>query len=509
MTAGGYVREHVRAPITVDAPGARASGTGVVEARETGQLILSEPVMSLVPQLETGLGDGDTAFTSPAPVVDAAPAAASRSGRHSELIALATGDALAVTSAVWALHPRMHVWVPIVTMAAIVWGLRGLYSSRMHMSVLDDVPSLVLGGAVGFLAATLVVGTSYRVMGLVASLLVVLLVLTVRAMVYPGIRRQRCKGTLPRAAVIIGTGVGAVHLAERIRQRPETGLRVRGVLGADPSTSDSSAWSGDIRQLPSMLADGSVDTVIVGDVSPEIEDDVLDSLRSCPARVADVYVLPRLGDISAKADDQVWGVPLIKVQRGHVRTSYVVKRVFDVAFASVALVLVSPILLVAALAIRLDLGPGILFRQERIGRGGQPFELFKLRSMKNLAPDAPPEWAASTDRMGRVGAFIRRYSIDELPQLVNVLRGNMSLVGPRPERPEYVEQFGSQIRSYPHRHRAMVGLTGLAAVEGLRGDTSIDERAHFDNWYIDHWSFWLDLKILVRTGSALFKGTGA
>ena len=111
--------------------------------------------------------------------------------------------------------------------------------------------------------------------------------------------------------------------------------------------------------------------------------------------------------------------------------------------------------------------------------------------------------------MGRVGAFIRRYSIDELPQLVNVLRGNMSLVGPRPERPEYVEQFGSQIRSYPHRHRAMVGLTGLAAVEGLRGDTSIDERAHFDNWYIDHWSFWLDLKILVRTGSALFKGTGA
>jgi lipopolysaccharide/colanic/teichoic acid biosynthesis glycosyltransferase len=278
------------------------------------------------------------------------------------------------------------------------------------------------------------------------------------------------------------------------------------VLGADPSSAD--AWSGDIRQLPSMLADGSVDTVIVGDVSPEIEADVLDSLRSCPARVADVYVLPRLGDISAKADDQVWGVPLIKVQRGHVRTSYVVKRVFDVAFASLALVLASPILLVAALAVRLDLGPGILFRQERIGRGGQPFELFKLRSMKDLAPDAPPEWAASTDRMGRVGAFIRRYSIDELPQLINVLRGNMSLVGPRPERPEYVEQFGSQIRSYPHRHRAMVGLTGLAAVEGLRGDTSIDERAHFDNWYIDHWSFWLDLKILVRTGSALFKGTG-
>jgi lipopolysaccharide/colanic/teichoic acid biosynthesis glycosyltransferase len=133
----------------------------------------------------------------------------------------------------------------------------------------------------------------------------------------------------------------------------------------------------------------------------------------------------------------------------------------------------------------------------------------KFRSMRSRPPGEQGAWSVSTDELEPVGRFIRRYSLDELPQLFNVLRGDMSLVGPRPERPEYVSKFVALFPFYAHRHRVAVGMTGLAAVNGLRGDTSIEERCAFDNWYIDSWSFWLDAKILIRTLSAVIRGTGS
>jgi lipopolysaccharide/colanic/teichoic acid biosynthesis glycosyltransferase len=156
----------------------------------------------------------------------------------------------------------------------------------------------------------------------------------------------------------------------------------------------------------------------------------------------------------------------------------------------------------------LELGSGIIFTQTRVGQNGRPFELMKFRSVRwsPAVPQGP--WTVSREQTGKVGRFIRRYSLDEIPQLVNVIRGDMSLVGPRPERPEYVQQFCAAFPRYVHRHRLPVGMTGLAAVNGLRGDTSIDDRARFDNWYIDNWSLWLDIKILIRTVKAVLTGTG-
>jgi lipopolysaccharide/colanic/teichoic acid biosynthesis glycosyltransferase len=136
--------------------------------------------------------------------------------------------------------------------------------------------------------------------------------------------------------------------------------------------------------------------------------------------------------------------------------------------------------------------------------------VLKFRSMRPTAPGEAASWSAERDpRVGRVGAFIRRYSLDELPQLVNVVKGDMSLVGPRPERPEYVLAFSERYPRYGDRHRVPAGMTGLAAVEGLRGDTSIEDRAYFDNVYIENWSLWLDVKILVRTFVSVVRGTGA
>jgi lipopolysaccharide/colanic/teichoic acid biosynthesis glycosyltransferase len=176
------------------------------------------------------------------------------------------------------------------------------------------------------------------------------------------------------------------------------------------------------------------------------------------------------------------------------------KRTMDVLGALVGLLLVLPILLVAAIAVRIEGGPGVIFRQTRVGQHGRRFTLYKLRSLKPETGEGDVRWNIDHDsRLGRVGRFIRATAIDELPQLVNVLTGDMSLVGPRPERPHFVEQFSATVPGYAARHRVPVGLTGLAVVKGLRGDTSIADRARHDNFYIENWSLWLDIKIILRT----------
>jgi lipopolysaccharide/colanic/teichoic acid biosynthesis glycosyltransferase len=164
------------------------------------------------------------------------------------------------------------------------------------------------------------------------------------------------------------------------------------------------------------------------------------------------------------------------------------------------------VLIAIALAVRIELGKGVIFKQQRIGMDGKPFMLYKFRSLHPAPGEGDMKWSIDRDpRLGRVGAFIRYTKLDELPQLVNVLKGEMSLVGPRPERPYFVDQFSESISGYRQRHRVPVGLTGYAAVHGLCGDTSIVDRTLYDNLYADSWSLWLDVKILLRTAVQLLR----
>ncbi|WP_225843203.1 sugar transferase [Streptomyces albus] len=186
------------------------------------------------------------------------------------------------------------------------------------------------------------------------------------------------------------------------------------------------------------------------------------------------------------------------------------KRLLDLALVTPALVLAAPLLGACALAVRLLDGPGVLFRQERIGQGGRPFTLLKFRTVRPTDDhEAATRWTVAGDaRTSRIGRLLRRTSLDELPQLWNVLRGDMSLVGPRPERPYFVRQFSERHPGYAQRHRTPVGITGLAQVYGLRGDTSIEDRARFDNHYIETWSLWQDIRIMCRTATSLFRMEG-
>jgi lipopolysaccharide/colanic/teichoic acid biosynthesis glycosyltransferase len=198
---------------------------------------------------------------------------------------------------------------------------------------------------------------------------------------------------------------------------------------------------------------------------------------------------------------------------------FVVKYALDRLMAAVLLLLFSPVLLVTALAVRLTMGRPILFRQTRVGRDGRPFEIVKFRSMREqsaeerlpfvLPGDLGPGGVEGVDRTTRLGRILREANIDELPQLLNVLRGQMSMIGPRPERPEFVDRFEQNVYRYGERHRVKAGISGWAQVHGLRGRTSIADRAEWDNYYIENYSLWLDVKIFLMTIGYVLRGLTA
>ena len=205
--------------------------------------------------------------------------------------------------------------------------------------------------------------------------------------------------------------------------------------------------------------------------------------------------------------EDLMGLPVIHIRYVPLTDSFnaALKRVIDLFGAVVALILFSPIMLLTAIAIRLTSPGPIIFSQERIGRHNKPFKMYKFRSMELQPPEEEKkEWTVQSDpRITGVGRLIRRMSIDELPQLINVLRGDMSLVGPRPERPFFVEQFKEEIPRYMVKHQVRPGMTGWAQINGYRGDTSIRKRIEHDLYYIENWTVGFDFKILFLT---FFKG---
>jgi exopolysaccharide biosynthesis polyprenyl glycosylphosphotransferase len=308
--------------------------------------------------------------------------------------------------------------------------------------------------------------------------------------------------------LIVGAGEVGRRLAEDLRRQPEYGLDPMGVI--DEVGVFDAELIASVEEIADTVERTRASRVILAfGRAPDLG--LVDVLRTLSAKGIEVFVVPRLFELGAAAGDpfvdDVWGVPLVWLRRRVGRGSHLLsKRVFDVAVTLLTLVPALPVLVVAAVLVRCTSRGPVLFRQRRIGQHGREFNLLKFRSMRVNA-DSETTWNVSSDRrVTVVGRFLRRTSIDELPQLFNVLRGDMSLVGPRPERPHFVEQFGRTVPHYAHRHRAPVGLTGWAQVHGLRGDTSIEERVRFDNYYIEHWSMWRDLTVLARTARAALRG---
>lgn len=390
----------------------------------------------------------------------------------------------------------------------------GLYRSRLRLSVLGDLPALVGRG----LSCSLVVAAAQSLLGekprLATAVLSALSILVLgRWFAYSAVRHARRKRWVSHRTLIVGAGRVGTQLFDLLQSHPECGLTPVGALERGirldhhprglPILGPPEDLANAVRQL-------NVGVVIVafGQVR---ESEMVAFLRTCDRLDCDIFFVPRLFELGAyTASEVVWGIPLVQVRRTVFRpTARVVKRSMDLLLAGIALTVASPMILLAALGVRLEGGPGVIFRQQRIGLDGRPFTMLKLRSLTpGDEQESEERWSiAQEKKVGPVGRFLRRTSIDELPQLLNVLRGDMSIVGPRPERPYFVQEFAGAYPHYMARHRLPSGLTGWAQVNGLRGNTSIEDRARFDNAYIENWSLWLDIKIILLTLSQVFRAS--
>jgi exopolysaccharide biosynthesis polyprenyl glycosylphosphotransferase len=417
----------------------------------------------------------------------------------------------------------VHYWKGTLFAAAltvVIFATGGLYRGRRHLSILDELPSLcgrLLASAavVAIVAAQrhdsiAYVGGFMGTVGFSAGL-----VLVGRAAVGKGVLFARRRRWVEHSAIIIGSGPVATDLARLLRRYPQYGLRFVGFVDQRSpgyANGGNQPLIGRLDDIEEMIRLTESDALIIADIDcPESQ--LLELVRRPACMRCEVWIVPRLRDFHSPGGvpDHVGAIPVVRAGRATLTgPKWAVKRSFDILTAAVLLVLLSPVLLLCALATRIEGGRGIFFYQQRIGRYGRPFKLIKFRSMQPADPsESETTWSVAGDpRVGPVGRFLRRTSLDELPQLWNILRGDMTFVGPRPERPYFVDRYSADHPDYAMRHRVPVGLTGLAQVSGLRGDTPIADRARFDNYYIENWSLWLDVKVVLRTVWEVVRGGG-
>jgi exopolysaccharide biosynthesis polyprenyl glycosylphosphotransferase len=448
------------------------------------------------------------ALTEPAVVTSRAPA---RIGEGCALLALDFAAVAAISYAAGSNWVAMAVQAAVITLSLAI---AGLYRARLQFSVLDDLPRIVLAVAavvttgawlaspVGPLPRALVfIPVTWAAVTLAA-------VVSGRIIGYRLLRRHRRRAP-GRATILLGCGEVAVRLAEALREDRSYGLVPVGFVGPRPLTSPTFPILASAAGLEKAIRKYKPLHLIV--TFAELPDaDLVTMLRRARRSGVTVHIVPRLFELAAGhgRTELIHGIPLVRLRPEPAQMRrWAVKRLIDLVGALIGLVLLAPVLLLCGLAVLCESGRhGVLFRQERISRDGRPFTILKFRSLTPASDvESQEKWNINTDaRLGTVGKLLRFSSLDELPQLVNVLRGDMSLVGPRPERPYFVEQFERTYAGYPDRHRVPAGITGWAQIHGLRGDTSIEDRVRFDNHYIEHWTLGMDIKIILRTvGSML------
>ena len=314
----------------------------------------------------------------------------------------------------------------------------------------------------------------------------------------------RRRGVVRDNLLIVGDGRFAHDITSHIRNSPELGYTIVGIVTAEPKDGDLLGYPyiGAYDDIPRLIDDQQVEQVIVA-LTDYRRAEVLDLIELCQRGKVDIKVFPDMfsyvvGDLNV---DDLGGMALLTVRDIALRGwKLSLKRAMDLLGAGFGLVLLSPLMLFTALLIRLESRGSVFYTQIRMGLDGRPFPMIKFRSMREDAETNGRTWTIENDeRVTRFGRYMRANNWDEIPQLINVLLGQMSLVGPRPERPMYVQEFGQQIPDYMMRHREKAGMTGWAQVNGLRGDTSIALRTEFDRHYVENWSLWLDIVIVIRT----------
>ncbi len=441
-------------------------------------------------------GTGDTPGLSP--------------GRRALLAAVLPGaDVLALAAAaglLWAATGRPG-WpeAGYCCAALVAMSVSGLHRLRICLRMSDQIGRILAAvlGPVLILLPSVPGPAALRLVLWSAGL-----VLAARAVACTALRAARRRGHLTEAALLVGAGQTGQRLAGLLREHPELGLRPRGYLDvASLAAGLDLPVLGQPGELAEVVRQHGIGRVIVCFPGGR-DEDMVTVLRQCRGLGVDTCVVPRLHEIGAAVPraclDEIWGIPLVPLRPGHGIVARALKRAFDIAGAAVLLALAAPLLAALALMIKLGNTGPVLFRQVRVVGTARLAKILKLRTMAERS-NSDTCWVVPTFELTPLARWLRSTHLDELPQLVNVLHGDMSLVGPRPERPYFTERLGREIPRYDDRHRMRSGLTGWAQVHGLHGDTSVHERVRLDNAYIENWSIWLDAVILAATFTSFLR----
>ncbi len=427
-------------------------------------------------------------------------------------VALAVADlaGLIIASRVFDLWNRTTL--PFVIVSWLLLSRGYTRQRRLVRSAGQDLNQVVSAVGAGTVTAALVaVRTPWVANSLLnAALLAAGLLLLSRVVIFGLVRILRRAGKGAEPTIIVGAGSAAGQFARAVTRKKQLGLEIVGFVDHGACDDLPAPYLGGIEELPHLVDRYQARHVFLafskmGDRQLVRE---LRQYRDLPVQFHSVSRLFEFEPTDPVAID-VDGYPVTSFGPPVTeRTNWMAKRAFDVVVSGFLLLVTAPVMVLCALAVRLTSPGPVLFKQKRVGLGGDPFEILKFRTME-VNDDSETTWTVHQDpRITPVGRFLRPTHLDERPQLWNVLRGDMSVVGPRPERPAFVDKFSATVDGYEDRHRVPVGLTGWAQVNGYWGDTSIEDRARLDNRYIDSWSLWTDLKILIRTVPTLFHRSG-
>lgn len=412
--------------------------------------------------------------------------------------------------------PDIAHYLLLIPAALVIWPsvfyFQGLYSRRRIRSRAEELIRLVT--SVFFATALLIAASTFyrpieftysRLFMAVFAFVNIVFLIANRWTIAAALGRIRRSGRNLRAVMVVGAGVLGRKVVDSLLAHRELGFRVIGFLDDDPGLKECGFHGvpvlGTTSDLERVVRDHRVDQVVLA-LPMSAHNRTNQMIRKAGQLLVDVKVVPDLLQyfVSKGGVEELDGIPIINLTQIPLQGWHqVAKRMFDVAGAGLLLLAVGPLLPIICWRIRRTDGGPAIFSQVRTGLDGRSFRLFKFRSMR-LDAETDRTWTRQDDdRITPIGAFLRKTNLDELPQLFNVLKGDMSLVGPRPEQPEFVARFRRRYPEYNTRHRVRAGLTGWAQVNGFRGDTSIRQRVIHDLYYIENWSFTLDLKILMRT----------
>jgi len=412
--------------------------------------------------------------------------------------------------------PPFRLYLELVVYAVVIWGVvfkaMGLYAPMRSTFKHKETFKIAQASTVALLIfiAFVYFLKEYKFSRLVILYFLVInvtMLSTFRALLRMILHFMRRRGYNQRHVLIVGAGDLGLRVLKNIKHTPDLGLKVVGFLDQRSErvgkNLDGVKILGLAQDIGSILANGGIDQVIIA-LPLEDHEAFKQVMREIDNEMVDIKVVPDLLQFMTLRGgvEELDGLSIISLRDSPLYGwNKILKRVMDIVFALVGIVVLSPLLLLIVVAVKLtSLGP-VLFRQRRMGMDGRVFNILKFRTMKaDAEKDTGAVWASKNDpRRTPVGALLRKTSLDELPQLMNVLKGEMSLVGPRPERPELIINFKQTIPKYMLRHKMKAGITGWAQVHGYRGDTSLEKRIEYDLYYIQNWSLLLDFKIIGMT----------